>query len=303
MPFSVKMDSIVTRITLFTLALLLAGCAEDRPELSGGLYFAAGNYLAELDLRNGNTRVVTSIGDDTIGELARESNGRLLLSVVGEVNRQDVHSLVLYDLDTKQQLRFFAGRKGRYLPGTDVLVYDDGRQVLVKRREGGAWETIEVASRDYRVSVQIIPVSATAFLYAIGDEPPLLFDVGERTSSSPGLAEHCKLDGAVWAAALDALLCRTGNRRESYAFVTLGGDVGALLELPEGRMLNAVAYAADQDIVIFTERWQSFVSERPQHAIWIHHRDTGRNYRLVENQHLGETVVYRPAPGQVSLTR
>ena len=303
MPFSVKMDSIVTRITLIALAVLAAGCAEDRPELSGGLYFAAGNYLAELDLRNGNTRVVTSLGDDTILELAPQGQERLLLSVVGEVNRQDVHSLVLYDLDSKQQLRFFTGRKGRYLPGTEVLVYDDGRRILVKRRDGESWETIEVASHDYRVPVQIIPGAATTFLYAIGDEPPRLFDLAAGTSTTPGLTNHCSLDAAVWVAELEELLCRVEDNPTTYVFVTLDGDIGASLALPEGRNLDAVAYAADQGVAIFTERWQSLFSERPQYAVWIHHRDTGQTYRLVENQHLGATVVYRPAPGQVSLTR
>ena len=274
--------------------MLLAGCAEDRPELSGGLYFAAGNYLAELDLRNGGTRVVTAIGDDTLVELAPQGSERLLLTVYGKVNRQHAHSLVLYDLASKQQLRFFAGSKGRYLPGTDVLVYDEGRQILVKRRQGETWETIEVTSHDYRAHVQIIPVSATTFLYSIGDEAPQLFDIVDGRSSTPGLAEHCTLDAAVWAADLDALLCRGQDTRSAYAFVKLDGTAGAPLLLPEGRRLDAVAYAADQDVAIFTERWQSMVSERPQHAIWIHHRDTGETWRLVENQHLGETVVYRP---------
>jgi len=294
MPFSFKMDSIVTRLTLFALAVLATGCAEERPEVSGGLYFAAGNYLAELDLRNGNTRVVASIGDDTIVELAPYGGERLLLTVFGEVNRQDVHSLVLFDLESKQQLRYFTGSKGRYLPGTDVLVYDEGRQILVKRRQGETWETIEVASHDYRVPVQIIPVSATTFLFAIGDEPPHLFTLFDSSLSTPGLAKHCTLDGALWVAALDALLCRGQDGSTGYVLVTLDGEVGASLALPEGRSLTAVAYAADQDIVVLTERWQSLVSERPQYAIWIHHRDTGQTYRLVENQHLGETVVYRP---------
>ncbi len=288
------MDSIVTRISLLVLALLLAGCAEDRPEISGGLYFAAGSYLAELDLRNGNTRVVTSMGDDTIVELAPQGSGRLLLTVFGEVNRQDVYSIVLYDIETKQRLRFFEGRRGRYLPGTEVLVYDDGRQVLVKRRQADAWETIEVASHDYRVPVQILPVSATAFLYAVGNEPPLLFDVVDGRSSAPDLAEHCTLDAAVWVSARNALLCRGRENPTAYAFVTLDGTVVETLSLPEGRPLEAVAYVADQDIAIFTERWQSFISERQQHAIWVHHRDSGQTYRLAENQHLGETVVYRP---------
>ena len=273
--------------------MLVAGCAEDRPEVSGGLYFAAGNYLAELDLRNGDTRVVTSIGDDTIVELAPQNAERLLLTVVGEVNRRDQHSLVLYDLPSKQQLRLLAGRKGRYLPGTEVLVYDDGRQILVKRRQGEAWETVEIASHDYRVPVRIIPVASTAFLYAIGNEPPQLFDLRDGTSSAPGLAEHCGLDAAVWAASLDALLCRVARDPIRYAFVSLDGEIGESLALPEERPFHAVAYAPDQDIVILTERWQSLVSERPQYAIWIHHRGSGQTYRLAENQHLGDTVVYR----------
>ncbi len=279
-------------MTVFALALLLAGCAEEHRELSGGLYFAAGNYLAELDLRNGSTRVVTSIGDETIVGLAPHGSERLLLTVYGEVNRQYVHSLVLYDLATKQQLRFFEGRRGRYLPGTDVLVYDEGRRILAKRRQGDTWETIEVASRDYRVPVQIIPVSATAFLYTVGDGPVQLFDIADGTSSTPGLADRCSLDAAVWVPAFDALLCR-GNETV-YAFVTLDGSVGKPLSLPDGRPLEAVAYAADQDLVIFSERWQSFIGERQKHAIWVHDRDTGETWRLVENQHLGETVVYRP---------
>lgn len=281
-------------MTVFALAALLAGCAEEHPELSGGLYFAAGNYLAELDLRNGSTRVVTSIGDDTIVELAPQGSGRLLLTVYGQVNRQYTHSLVLYDIATKQLLRFFEGRRGRYLPGTDVLVYDEGRRILAKRRQGETWETIEIASRDYRVPVQIIPVSATAFLYAIGDGPPQLFDIVDGRSSTPGLADRCALDAAVWVPEFDALLCRGRGDETTYAFVTLDGSVAKTLSLPEGRSLEAMAYAADQDIVIFSERWRSFIGERQRHAIWIHRRDTDETWRLVENQYLGDTVVYRP---------
>ncbi len=160
-----------------------------------------------------------------------------------------------------------------------------------------------MASHDYRVTVQIIPVAATSFLYAIGDEPARLFDLSNATSTSPGLAEHCSLDGAVWAAELGGLLCRGLDSQNTYSVVSLDGTVVETLALPEERSLTAVAYAADQGVVIFTERWQSFVSERPQYAIWIHHRDSGETHRLVENQHLGDTVVYRPAAGQVSLTR
>ena len=93
---------------------------------------------------------------------------------------------------------------------------------------------------------------------------------------------------------LDALLCRRQDKPAEYAFVALDGEVLESLSLPAGRPLEAVAYAPDQDIVILTEQWQSFVGERSKYAIWIHHRDTGRSYRLVDNQHLGKTVVYRP---------
>ncbi len=274
--------------------LLLVSCAEDRPELSGGLYFAAGGYLAELDLRNGDTRVVTSLGDDTIVELAPQGDERLLLTVLSEVNRQDVHSVVLYDLPSKQLLRFFDGKSGRYLPGTKTLVYDDGAQVVVRRRTGEDWETIEVATHPLRVPVQIVPISDSAFLFAIGGGSPQLYALDTAPPTSPGLAERCTLDAALWVAEFDALLCRRTDKPAEYAFVSLDGEIVESLSLPAGRPLRAVAYAADQGIVILTEQWQSLVGERPKYAIWIHHRDTGRSYRLVDNQHLGETVVYRP---------
>ncbi len=295
MPFSVKMDSIVTRIAVLTTVLIVTGCAEDRPELSGRLYFAAGSYLAELDLRRLDTNVITSLGDDTLIELAPHGDARLLLNVIGKVNRYDVQQLVLFDIESKQLLPFFAGRKGRYLVDSDVLVYDDGRQILAKRRYNGNWETIEIASHPLRETVRIVPVSATALLYSIGSGPPQQYDVASgEPAVTPGLAEQCSLDAAIWVPGIDALLCRLLDSPLEYAFVSLDGEIRETLSLPAGRPLRAVAYAADQDIVILTEEWQSFVGERSKFAVWVHHRDTGRTYRLIENQHLGETVVYRP---------
>lgn len=291
------MDSLATRIIVSVLVLagLVSGCAEERPELTGSVYFPAGSYVAELDLRNGGANIVTSIGDDNIVELVPQGDDRLLLTVYGDIKGRDAHSLALYDIASKQVLPFFEGRKGRYLPGTDVLVYDDGRNILVKRKQGDAWETIEVDSHPNMAPVEIVPISDTAFLYSVGTGKPLLFDLATPAQPTrPALSDHCNLVTSLWVTELEAMLCRPRSTPSEHRFVTLDGTVSEALPLPKGRQLRAVSYAADQDIVLLTERWQSFVGERPKYAIWVHHRDTGRTYRLTDNQHLGNFVVYQP---------
>ena len=88
------------------------------PEMRGSLYFATGNYLAEMDLRDGSTSVVANLGDAEIQEISPQLTERLLLTVFGKVNQQDAHRLVLYDIASRQTLELLTGRHGRYLPGT-----------------------------------------------------------------------------------------------------------------------------------------------------------------------------------------
>lgn len=280
---------------------MLAACGgPDEPELRGGLYFASGNYLAQLDLRDGSTSVVTNLGDAEIREISPQSAERLLLTVFGNVNQQDTHRLVLYDIETRQTLTLLNGRHGRYLPGSQVLVYDDGSRILVAEKILGTWEKTEVAAHRFNAPLRILPVSATRFLYALAGEPIHAYDnVSKRSIRLDRLTDLCDLDHALWMPGNDALLCRsagTGNDEYTYPLVGLDGTVKATLPLPASRSLQPLALLTDQDALVLAEQWQSRMSGRRRSAVWIYRFADEHLYRLLDDQHLGRWVVYTSAP-------
>ena len=137
---------------VFLLGQVAACQPEKHEELRGSLYFGAGKYLARLDLRHGSVDVETNLGDVEIRQISQQKDGRLLLTVFGSVNQQDRHSLVLYDPGTRQTLTIVYGRNGHYLPGSDVLVYDDGVSLIVAERDGRDWQKTDVLRHRYNAA-------------------------------------------------------------------------------------------------------------------------------------------------------
>lgn len=282
--------------TALTLCALLAACEPAAtPSYSGKLYFGSGNYLALIDLRNGSTDIVASIGDSEIREIGPKDGRRLLLSVFGPVNQKDSYRLVLFDLETRQQLTFFEGRSGRYLLDGQTLVYDDGARIWATRKRFNAWEKVEVAQHPYNAGVRIVPVSGTAFLYSAGeadDARVYLFDTDSRTSTElAALAGACTLDGASWIESRSELLCRADG---SWVFTKLDGTVSESLQLPSDRSFRALAYMPDHDAVVFSERWQAWMSGRQKWAVWVYDIGSASSHRVMEHQYLGDSVIYKP---------
>ena len=273
-----------------------SGCQpEPQEELRGSLYFASGQYLAQLDLRDGSTSIVTNLGDVDIRAISPQRDERLLLTVFGTVNQRDTYRLVLYDIATRQALTLLNGRNGHYLPDTEALVYDDGTNILVAARSDGEWEKTAVVKHPYNATIHVIPIAATRFLFAVAGGPVNLFDLeSKRSVELTALSELCRLDASLWSSERQQLLCRTGRDDGSheYVFSNLDGTVQATLQLPASRSLQPVVFLPDQDAVVFTERWRSALSDRQKHAVWIYRFDSGALYRLSDNQHLGPTVVY-----------
>ncbi|MCG8371713.1 MAG: hypothetical protein MJA32_14555 [Proteobacteria bacterium] len=296
------MTGFVQRCTRAAVCLLLpglvGGCQSERhEELRGSLYFGAGPYLARLDLRDGSTSVVTNLGDAEIRGISPQLDERLLLTVFGSVNRQDVHRLILYDKETRQTLGLVTGRHGRYLPGTKILVYDDGGSIRVAEKIRGSWEKSVIAEHRYNASMKILPISAKRFLYAESGQPIYAFDnIAKRSIELAALSERCDLAAALWIPERGQLLCRT--RRSDglfeYPFVALDGGVRELLAVPGKRSFRPIAWLPDQDTIVLTERWRSALSDRQKHAVWVYRFDAGDHYRLLDDQHLGDSVVYEP---------
>lgn len=282
-------------MSLLILGQIAACQPETHEELRGSLYFAAGQYLAELDLRNGTTSIETNLGDVEIQGISPQRDKRLLLTVFRSVEQQDRHSLVLYDLATRQDLTIAYGRNGHYLPGTEVLVYDDGSSLILAERKDQNWQRTEVLRHAYNATLLVTPVSATRFLFAVPGQTIHVYDiVSQRPEELPGLSQQCRLDASLWDLQRERLLCRRRLDDGSFEYVMadLDGGVTTTLALPGSRLLQPVAFLHDQDAVVLTERWRSKLSDRQQHAVWIFRLDDGEFYRLVENQYLGPSVVY-----------
>ncbi|MBT8107058.1 MAG: hypothetical protein KJP17_02400 [Gammaproteobacteria bacterium] len=281
---------------LLVLTAGLAACqSQQQPEQRGSLYFAAGNYLAEMDLRDGSTSVVANLGDAEIQEISPQLNERLLLTVFGKVNQRDVHRLVLYDIASRQTLELATGRHGRYLPGTAVLVYDDGTTLMMSERVSGRWETTEVLRHRYNAQLRLVPISATRFLYVEVGSPIHVYDKesGESTELA-ALSDRCDLDYALWLPDIERLICRTERADGSYLYplVTLDGAIHGELSLPSSKAFRPLAWLPDQDALVLSERWRGLLNDRQRSAVWIYRIDDGTAFRLVDDQYLGNWVVY-----------
>jgi hypothetical protein len=277
--------------------LLFAGCEPDETrEYWGNLYFAAGSYLGQLDLRDGSVSVLTSVGDASIREIDAFGEDQLLLTVLGPVNHKDTFRLMQFQLDTNGLVTLINGRHGRYLPVPEALIFDDGAHLRVRVYGGGPMQELTVIQHRFGSSVHIMQVSATQFLYSVGRESTIhTFDVDSRESLALAeLSRECQLDGALWIDARDALLCKLEDASTSYRFLGLDGSARGALAIPDAGPYRAVAYLADQDALVLTQTWNTVVSDSVRYAIWIYDLASGRMVRLVEDQYLGSSVVYRP---------
>ena len=291
-------ESRSTMLFLFmAFALQLAACQpSEQPEMRGSLYFGAGNYLAELDLRDGSTSVVANLGDVDIQEMSSQLDERLLLSVLGSVNQQELHRLVLFDIESRQTLPLVTGRHGRYLPGTRVLVYDDGTKIVMTERLEGGWESKEILQHRYNAQVRILPISATRFLYAEVGSAIQLYDktTGESTRLDV-LGEHCDLDYTIWLPRHEKLLCRSqvDDDTFTYPLVSLDGSVSEQLNLPGSQSFRPLVWLPDQDAVVLSEQWYRALSDRERSAVWVYRFEDGSAFRLVGDQYVGNWVVYQ----------
>jgi hypothetical protein len=286
-----------TRLVACLLVLMqVSACEpENHAELHGSLYFGVGQYLAELELHNGNVNIETNLGDVEILGISPQKDKRLLVSVVGNVAERDRHSLVLYELDTRQALTIAYGRNGHYLPGTAVLLYDDGSSLILAERDDTGWQKTEVAKHRFNAVLSVMPVATTRFLYAFDDDAIHFYDTVSRSDKSlTALSKVCELDASLWDAENERLLCRRRLDDDvyQYAMVGLDGVVAATLPLPASRMLQPMAFLPDQDALVLTERWRRKLSSRQNYAVWIYRFDSGEFYRLLDNQYLGRAVVY-----------
>ena len=283
------------------LSTLIAGCEQpDHPELRCHLYFGSGQYLGRLDLRDGSTSVEANLGDVSIRRVRAYGDENLLLTIFGIVNHKETYRLMQFETATGQTGILFKGREGLYLAGQEMLVYHDRLRLRAKVRSESGRVEVELAEYEFGDRIQLIPVSDSSFLYSINDpERELIFVHDANTHATKRLEKlsaGCGLDGAIWIGASRQLLCRMttpSGQFASYSFFDLDGNPHGRLSLPNSRSFRAVAYLQDQESLVLTQPWRSLIGNRGKTAIWIYDLGSDDCYRLVKDQYLGETVVYK----------
>jgi len=292
----VRLFSVNFRLMSLVFGLLLfSGCEPDETrEYWGNLYFAAGSYLGQLDLRDGSVSVLANVGDADIREIDAFGDDQLLLTIFGPVNRKDTFRLMQFNLDTFGLVTLINGRHGRYLPAPEALIFDDGAHLRARVYGDGPMEELTIIRHRFGSRVRVLQVSAASILYSVDPANAIYsFDVVSRALRAlPELSEKCQLDGALWVDAREALLCKHEDAPQSYSLVGLDGSARGVLAILDASSYRAVAYLADQDALVLTEAWNTVVSGSERYAIWIYDLASDRMVRLVGDQYLGSSVVY-----------
>lgn len=277
---------------------MLAGCQPPPPlNLHGTLYFEAGPYLGEFRLSTGDAMPVTNLGDWRIQRVSEFQQGELLLSVTNIVDDRRRYRIMRFDPETLHETPLIGGQAGQFLPASATLVYYAGHELVSAPRADIRGGARVVRSFGWRMPPHLVPVGNAGVLFGTPGGSVYRWDPESGTSERlDALTERCELQGAVWMADREQLVCRARDpdaMAVSLLVVDISGKLVGILPLPEKREFRAVAYLADQRILILNERRRERLTSYSAHPVWAYAMESGRLQRIARNQDLGESVVYR----------
>ncbi len=281
---------------------LIASCdSSDHGALHGHLYFAAGNYVGQFDLRDGSSAPVVNLGDITIDNVSPFIGDDLLLTIREFVNGRETSRILRFNPRRNFSSPLFSGMMAEYLPSSTAVIYDDGSRLIATHRKKAYRDeiVIDVHGHNSRPAVVVLSDAEILFNSAHNDNVLIQRYNVDTDTSQPlhALSKVCVLNGSVWIAESSQLLCRphaVGTQKPGYLFVLLDGTIEGTLPLDDDKDFRALAFLPDQGIVILTERSNRWGGGQPRHAVWAYDMHTASSYRLARDQYLGNSVVYRP---------
>lgn len=280
-------------LLLFALLLATAACdSAPSNEERGFLYFGSGRYLGKLDLDDGSSTIAANAGDVNIVEVSAGRGNTLLLGVTAPGGYLEVDRILRVDVATGRRTSLYTGTKPRYLPGPNTVIYDDGHQLLTV---GLRTDTPVVYAHNQNALTAVVVISPDEILFEVRDEDAIrIFRYNGRTEfrdELPQLANVCKLNTAVWIAAMQRLACEARDSA-NLLLVSVDGQSVERIPLPDGKRFRPLAFAAGQHALILAEDWQSWLAGRPRVAIWMYNLDNERGERLFRHREIGKSVVY-----------
>jgi len=290
------------RVAALLMVGLIASCdTSEHGALHGHLYFAAGKYVGQFDLRDGSSAPVVNLGDITIDRVGPFIGEDLLLTIREFVSGRETSRILRFNPRRNVSSPLFPGMMAEYLPSSMTVIYDDGSRLLATHRKRAYRDEVVIDAHGHNSMPTIVVLSDAEILFnSVHDDNMLIQRYNVETDTSHplhALSRTCALNGAVWIAEKKQLLCRphaVSAKESGYAFVLLDGTIEKTLPLDEGKNFRALSYLPDQRILILTEQSDSWGGGQPRHAVWAYDMDTASSYRLAKDQYLGISVVYRP---------
>ncbi len=290
------------RVALLVVLGLIASCdVSEEQALHGHLYFAAGSYVGEFDLSDGSSAPVASLGDVTIDHIRAYKDNDLLLTLRDFVNEHESSRILRYDPRENASFPLFPGLMAEFLPGPRVVIYDDGASLLATHRTQAFRDEAVIDAHGHNSKPSVVVISDTEILFnSVVDGAVLIqrYDVDEgRSYPLHDLSKVCRLDGAIWIAGSEQILCKAlfdSSEKLHYGFVSLNGAATIPLPLPQDNNFRALIHLPDQNLVIFSESSNSWGGGQQKYAVWVYDITASTAYRLAKDQYLGRSVVYRP---------
>ena len=278
-------------------AILLAACeAKPTSGAQGKLYFGAGGYLGRFDLADGSSEVVASVGQANIREVHDLVGPRVLLVMDVFENQRQISRISWLDVRTLQVTALFSGVAVAYLPDIETYVYDSGVRLAAASTNPDYTTSNVILEHAPNHISSLIPVSGQALIFASREKSrQVIYHYDALTASLQPLdrlAAVCDLDGAVWIHERRLLACPAADAGDAYRLVDLQGRTAGKLGISGVGQFRIVYALAGQPWLIATERRAGSFGGRPTTAVWALHLDTGEQFELAENQHLGAAVAW-----------
>jgi hypothetical protein len=289
-------------LLLVAFVATVASCdVSEHKTLHGHLYFAAGNYVGLFDLRDSSSSAVANLGDVTIDHMGPFVGNDLILTMRVYTNGRETSTILRYNARRNESFPLFSGIFAEYLSGANAVVFDDGSTLWATHRQRGYRDESVIDEHGHNSKPAVIRMSDTEVLYnSIANDQVLIqkYDVS-ADSSQPlqALSSVCDLNAAVWVADLDRLFCKTLDASSAtghYSLVTLDGSGAEAVSLPDERNFRALAHLPDQQVIILSERSNSWGGGQAKNAVWVYDLKSDQGYRIAKDQYLGNSVVYRP---------
>jgi hypothetical protein len=216
-------------------------------------------------------------------------------------NGRETSTIIRYDLRKNETLTMFPGLMAEYMAGARAVIYDDGANLIVTHRSE-AWRdelVMDYHGSNARPSLAVLSENEVLFSGMVDDEVAIYhYDVrSDQRTPMKALSLQCRVNAAVWIESLESLMCKSrpdSDAAGQYVLASLEGEIRRTPSLPDEGLFRAVAYLADQGLVVLTQRHESWGGGQQRNAVWVYELATDKSYLLAKDQYLGDSVVYRP---------